>query len=284
MARDPLLTTLLDLDAAVPSQQLIVGGGYGLFLKQLYLKDNPQIRTLFSPTALPIARTTEDIDLILQADVVTDSASMKEIRQVLDALDFTVVETAKYMQFVREMQPGRVKIDFLAAPLGKLAERVKKDVRRVRPKPSVKLHASKLEEAVGVERDTLRIPISGERSSGEPHHTEVLIPQAFTYVLTKLCAFRDRMDDDDKDLGRHHAVDVYRIIGLLTQDEDAAVRRLREEFASHPVVVDAREIAAMHFVTPNGIGQLRIREHSLYSDSFDLSRFAAELERMLAAP
>lgn len=39
-------------------------------------------------------------------------------------------------------------IDLLAAPLGRFAERVPKDSRRVKPRPSVKLHASKLEEAV----------------------------------------------------------------------------------------------------------------------------------------
>ena len=77
MARDPLLTTLLDLDAALESRELIIGGGYGLYLKQLYLKQNPQIRALFPPNTLPSARTTEDIDLILRAEVVTDSKSMK---------------------------------------------------------------------------------------------------------------------------------------------------------------------------------------------------------------
>ena len=77
------------------------------------------------------------------------------------------------MQFTREMQPGQVKIDLLAVPLGEFASRVKKDVRRVRPKPSVKLHTSKLEEAVGVDRDMLRIPVSGTLSNGDPHQTEV---------------------------------------------------------------------------------------------------------------
>ena len=85
------------------------------------------------------------------------------------------------MQFTRDMQPGQVKIDLLAAPLGEVSSRVKKDVRRARPKPSVKLHASKLEEVAGVDRDTLRIPVSGIRSSGDPRQTEVLIPQAFTF-------------------------------------------------------------------------------------------------------
>ena len=60
------------------------------------------------------------------------------------------------------------------------------------------LHASKLEEAVAVDRETLRIPISGVLSSGQTHKSHVLIPQTFTYLLMKLCAFRDRMDDSDK--------------------------------------------------------------------------------------
>lgn len=281
-ARDPLLTTLLDLDAALGDRDLMIGGGYGLYLKHLHLKENPQIRTLFPLDRLPTARTTEDIDVILRADIVTDSESMKEIRDALDSLNFSVVGTARYTQFTRQMNPGVVKIDLLAAPLGEFAARVKKDVRRVRPKPSVRLHASKLEEAVAVDRDPLRLPIAGTLSTGHEHRAEVLIPQAFTYVLTKLCAFRDRKDDADKDLGRHHALDIYRIIGLLTKDEDAVVRRLSAELASHPVVVDARQIAEAHFIAKDGLGRLRIREHALYAQSFNLDRFATELHDLLS--
>ncbi len=202
---------------------------------------------------LPSPRTTEDIDLILRAEIVTDSESMRAIRGVLDQLGFTVVETAKYTQFVRPMPPDQVKLDLLAAPLGEFASRVPKDARRVKPKPSVNLHASKLEEAVAVERHGILIPIQGQLSSGEPHQTGVLIPQAFTYLLMKLCAYRDRMDDADKKLGQHHALDIYRIVGLLTRDEDADVRSLSSEFAEHPVVMDARQIAATHFISPDGM-------------------------------
>lgn len=282
MPQEPLLTTLLDLDAALNfPQKLIIGGGYGLFLKQLYVKDKPQIRTLFGVDALPSARTTEDIDLILRAEIVTDSESMKVIRNVLDQLGFTVVETAKYTQFVRPMSPGQVKIDLLAAPLGEFSARVPKDARRVKPRPSVDLHASKLEEALAVDRHAIPIPIQGQLSSGEAHNTEVLIPQAFTYLLMKLCAYRDRMDDADKNLGQHHALDIYRIVGLLTEDEDADVRSLIAEFAEHPVVIDARQIAATHFISPDGIGRLRIREHPLYSTALDLDRLAGELAQLL---
>ncbi len=281
MARDPLLTTILDIDAALPGRELIIGGGYGLFLKQTQLA-KAGVRTLFAASQLPVARTTEDIDWILRAEVVTESEAMGEIRRCLDSLGFTVVETAKYTQFVREMNPGSVKVDLLAAPLGEFSDRVKKDQRRVRPKPSVKLHASKLEEAVAVERDTLRIPIAGQLSSGSRHETEILVPQAFSYLLMKLHAFRDRKNDQKKDQGRHHALDIYRIVGLMTKDEDVTVRSLAAEFSDHPRIVDAREVVETHFTPAEGIGRLRMQEHPLYSASFDLEFFVKQLTELFS--
>lgn len=276
MDRDPLLTTLLDLDAALQNRQLIVGGGYGLFLKQLYLQEHDDIQTLF-PHSTPQARTTEDIDVIFRAEVVTDSNAMKEIRAALDTLGFQPVESAKYTQFTKELRPGRVKIDLLAAPLAEFASRVPKDARRVKPRPSVQLHASKLEEALAVDRDALSVPISGTLSTGAQHQTTVLIPQGFSYLLMKLHAFRDRMDDEDRELGRHHALDVYRIVGLITKQEYDDVTRLASEFVSHPIVGEASRIAREHFIDPDGRGQLRIREHALFSDAFAIEKFAEEL-------
>lgn len=283
MSQDPLLTTLLDLDAALKSTpKLIVAGGYGLFLKQLHVRDNSQIRTLFAFNALPVARTTEDIDLIFQAEIVTDSQSMGKLRGALDQLGFTVVETAKYTQFSRQMSPGQVKVDLLAAPLGEFACRVPNDRRRVRPQPSVKLHASKLEEAVAVDRYPIAVPIQGQLSSGAAHSTEVLVPQAFTYLLMKLGAYRDRKNDEDKNHSRHHALDIYRIVGLLTQEEDEHVRGLYAEFADDPTVIGARDMAMSDFISPDGIGRLRIQEHPLYRDALDLDRLAAELKQIFA--
>jgi len=54
------------------------------------------------------------------------------------------------------------------------------------------------------------------------------------------------------------------------------------EFKDHHVVVDARAIAATHFISPDGIGRLRIREHPLYSTALDLDRLADELAKLLA--
>ena len=283
MMDDPLLTTLLDLDYALKwRRRLLIGGGYGLYLKQRYLSHSPEIQSLFALIELPEARTTKDIDLILRAEIVTDSESMKSIRAALDALGFTVVETAKYTQFVRPTGTGEARIDLLAAPLGEYSKRVPKDARRVRPRPSVKLHASKLEEALAVDRHAITIPIAGRLSSGKEHRTVVLIPQAFSYLLMKLHAFRDRMNDAEKNLGQHHALDVYRIVGMLTREEDADVRRLSAEFACHATLLEARKIAADHFVAPDGLGRLRIREHPLRTSSINLERFATEIELLLS--
>lgn len=282
MNEDPLLTTLLDLDFVLQSQpKLIIGGGYGLYLKQIYLAANLQLQTLFSPRSLPVARTTQDIDLILRAEIVTNSDSMQRIRTALDDLNFTVVDTAKYTQFTRPIGPGSVKIDLLSAPLGDFAVRVPKDVRRVRPRPSVKLHASKLEEAVGVDRHAIVIPITGTLSNGEMHQAEVLIPQSFSYLMMKLFAFRDRFDDANKDLGQHHALDIYRIVGMLRRDEDPLVRELSKELGTHPKVVDGRDIACKYFVSKNGLGRIRIQEHPSFTNEMDLDRFGNELALLL---
>ena len=41
MKKDPLLTTLLDLDNELAGKiDLIIGGGYGLYLKQLHLGEH----------------------------------------------------------------------------------------------------------------------------------------------------------------------------------------------------------------------------------------------------
>jgi hypothetical protein len=81
----------------------------------------------------------------------------------------------------------------------------------------------------------------------------------------KLHTFRDRMNDEKKDQGRHHALDIYRIVGLMTKDEDVTVRSLAAEFSDHPRVVDAREVVETHFTPAAGTGRIRMQEHPVGS-------------------
>jgi hypothetical protein len=120
---------------------LLIGGGYGLFLKQLHLASSGQTQTLFAPETWPQPRSTNDIGVLLRPEIVTESKHMDIIRKVLDRLGFLPVPGAEYMQFIETLDIGRtVKIDFLAGPLGKHGDpsKVKIDERRIRPPPQCK--------------------------------------------------------------------------------------------------------------------------------------------------
>jgi hypothetical protein len=77
-ALDLLKMSLLDLHAHLMEHEipLILGGGYGLFLKQLHLRAE-NVPTLFEVEMWPEARSTSDLDLFLRAEVVTDPERMR---------------------------------------------------------------------------------------------------------------------------------------------------------------------------------------------------------------
>jgi len=104
-----LKTSLLDLlhELRDHSTPLILGGGYGLFLKQVHLQNTLDAQTLIAGELWPVPRATEDLDILLKTEVVIDAARMAPIREALDRLNYTAVPGAEYMQFVKELTGGR---------------------------------------------------------------------------------------------------------------------------------------------------------------------------------
>ena len=274
---------MLDLLYELRDQQtpLILGGGYGLYLKQVHLQDTLSGRTLIAGGMWPAPRGTEDMDILLQTEVVVDAKRMGLIRAVLDRLGYAAVSGAKYMQFVKQLGEGRiVKVDLLTGPLGPLADdpRVKADNRRVRPRPSVNLHARRADEALGFQQDTMTIPVTGTLSSGDIYEATVHVPPAFTLLLMKLHAFRDRWSDVDKDLARHHALDIYRIVAMMTEQEFEQTRRQVAQYQNHSAVVEAVRIAREHFASDESLGLLRLREHALWDERMAVAEFLSALK------
>lgn len=278
--QDPLKQTLLDLHAILGSAvPLILGGGYGLFLRQDDLT-RTGARTLFPVNDLPENRTTQDIDLILKAEVVVSADGMKSVRSAINTLGYTPIAGSEHYQFRKAVKPaGEIKIALLVGPLGDLfdAKTVMRDDRRVRPKAFKDLHAHPLEEAVGVEEHLCAITLSGQRGDGTEHNATVYVAQPFTYLLMKIFAFRDRVNDPGKDFARHHAIDIYRIVGLITQDEDQTLKEMATKHRKHPKVLEARAIIAEHFSSQNMLGILRMREHQLAAGQLRLDQFITEL-------
>ncbi len=284
MMHDPLRTLLLDLHRSLAGQfSLIIAGGYGLYLKHQLIKEKGT-RTLFSEDKLPTSRTTEDIDLFLEAEVVIDDARMKAMREALTALGMIPIESAKYYQFEKNVGlAGKVRIDLLVGPMGHLSDskNLKMDSRRARAKGFADLHAHPVPEAIAVEDKLFPIRVSGELSDTTHTDAEIFIPQAFSYLMMKLFAYRDRKNDDTKDYARHHALDIYRIVGLMTEKEYQDVLDLSKVHRENEKVREARMIVGSSFATQTGEGVLSMKAHRLYSPKLDIGEFVEVMAEIL---
>lgn len=260
----PLIATVLDLDAALGGDAgLLLGGGLGLYLKQERLRATGA-RTLLPMDRLPPARTTQDVDLFLRAEVIASKDEVSRYRAALDGLGFTVVPEARWLKFSRRVSGTDVLLDVMVGPLGKHADAVRLKGSRARPRGlggESGLHAFATREALGIESDPIRLPLSGRRSDGSEAACDVLIPRAFPYALMKLGALRDRVGDPDKQEGRHHAMDLYRIVGLLTEEEIEASARLARQYAGHEEIAEAKRTIDSLLAPADGLGRLRLLEY-----------------------
>ncbi len=279
----PLFSSLLDLLRELDSSgiPLTIGGGFGLYLKRLHLERTGE-RTLFS--ILPAIRSTNDIDLFLRAEVLSDLTRTREVADAIRRLGYTPVEEAKFLQWKRPVAMAgttqEVKIDVLVGPLGPYRDQLKVSAPRVRPRGGIEFHAHTVEEALHIEDQPIRVPVEGLASDGTPFRGTVYVPEAFPYLMMKLHAFGDRKGDTNKDLGRHHALDIYAIVGMMTEAEFERARRLGVEGRRERHVERARAIVGADFSSPTAVGLLRLREHPLFGDHFmtgDLMSVLAEL-------
>ena len=279
MAADVLKTSLLDLwDAIGPAaNRILLGGGYGLYLKQQHLAQAGE-STLIPIDLWPVPRVTQDLDLFLTTEIVADVKSMGAIREALDSLNYRVIDESKYLQFVREISETQVvKIDLLTTQLDELKDTagIKADDRRARPtaKDRPNLHADPTDGALGLTESALTLEVTGELTSGTAANTMVRIPHPFSYLLMKLTAYRDRKEDPSKELGQHHALDIFRIAAMLTQHELAEVIERVDEYESNPQVSSCREVARSDFADATASGVLGMRRHDLWQDDAPLETF-----------
>jgi hypothetical protein len=274
---DELKSALLELirELRPLGLRILLGGGYGLYLKQLSLQGT-QTRTFLPQESWPRPRATADLDVFLPVEIVVDHSNMSRVRQTLDGLGYKPVEAAKYLHFARPGELGDVRVELLTGPIeGEELEKVKVNGFRVRPRKAVELHAYLTSEAVDFELEPLQIPIED---------AIILIPNIFAFLLMKLHAFRDRKDeshdDEGRQLGRHHALDVYRLVAMLTEQEEDFVRSRYEQRRKTVPVLTATRIVSEDFADETSIGALRILEHALAGKHVDIQRFIEQLHRL----
>lgn len=286
-----LRTALLDLlfELGELARALILAGGYGLFLKQVHLLSD-DVRTLLARDLWPEARSTEDLDIFLPAELLADAASFDDIRPAFDRLGYVPVETAKYYQFVKLLPGSRnVKIDLHCGPM---EPSIRSDVikresgtsaRRVRPRGArSKLHGRSTDEALGLEDGDVQISLDGFRSNGESYSARIRLPAAFPYLMMKLHAFHDREDGGDHVQSQHHVMDLYRIVAMMTEEEYKHAKELAKQFADAPKFREASQVVCEEFSTKEAVGIIRLREHPLFRADTKPAEFLSVLQELFA--
>ena len=260
MNGDPLLNQLRQLAERLSEKniRLVIGGGYGLVLRANQIRSSG-VRTRLDQ--IPIARSTGDIDVFLTADVIVDKDRTGAIREALDELGYSPVPGAEYYQFFRELILDGVsrslKFDFLAALTGEEARLVKMDDRRIRPREATGFHAHTTPEALTIGEHLLAVDIGDT-----DRQVEIFLPHPFSYVLLKLFALRDQLNNADKEFGRHHAFDIYSTWAMMTEDEFDRAEQLRAQYSEIGAMPEALEIAQKLFGDENAMGLIRLKEHA----------------------
>jgi hypothetical protein len=279
-----LQTALLDLlyEIRDTGEKLIVGGGYGIYLKMAHLRRTDE-RTLLKNWPEP--RSTNDLDLFLRPELLVESNKLKPLAQALKRLEYTVVPSAKHYQFSRlgpkGTEAGSLKIDLLTGPRNRFeGTTVKADSRRAKPKPSVGIHAHPVDEALSLDERLCPTILAGNLSSGDPWETEVLLPHSFTFALMKLFAFRDRLEDKDKDFGRYHALDLYTILAMTTEQDWKFALKLRDHHSEDPVVMEAGRLVEEYFSGLEQPGMIRLRESPYFRPELQLKEFMSVLNEL----
>jgi hypothetical protein len=273
---DPLLDALTELlEALSPDPPaLVVGGGYGLVLKAKFLRD-AGLRTRH---VAPASRSTADIDCFLTAAIIVDGTATKRIREALDALGYRPI--VQHFQFAREIdyfgQPRTIRFDFLAADVADRGH-VHVSGARIRPHGFDRFHGRLTPEAFAV-ADT---PIAIDLGAGLTY-----VPHPFAYLILKLFALRDRLGDPSSNEGKYHALDLYTIWALITEQEWDEVITLRGRYDSHAIMGEVRAIVASLFgdISAPGVEALiaEARRSGVILTRGDIVAFREDLHTLLA--
>jgi hypothetical protein len=279
-----LQTALLDLLHELEGKdiQLIIGGGFGIYLKADHCR-HQNLRTLLR--IWPEPRSTNDLDLFLRPELLIYPTKLKPLEKALSILGYLVVPGAEKYQFAKPgpggIRAGSIKIDILTGPQSCfIGSKVKTDQRRARPHPSVGLHAHPVDQIPTLEKDLISILLKGKLSSGSYHEDNIFLPHPYTFLMMKLFAFKDRLEDANKDFGRYHALDLYTVLATTTESEWNQALAIREQSAEEPYVVEAGHLVSKYFSELNLLGMIRLRESPYYRSELQLDEFMEVLREL----
>lgn len=231
---------------------LILGGGLSLYIRTKYLqkKRSPRYKSQI------ITRSTKDIDVFLTGDLIIDTEKVEALRDTLTSLGY--LPKTPYFQFEKEIRSQqKVSVDILSSPTVDGDDN--RDIR-IKPGKVKKFHARRNNEAKGISIGL--IPITNITDRQE--YTNLYIVSSFNYIILKLHAFRDRLEDPGVDFGRYHAYDIFATVIDMDESDWINAGKHFEAEREQAYIVSASEIVKHYFSKTNDLGILRLKENELY--------------------
>ncbi len=96
----------------------------------------------------------------------------------------------------------------------------------------------------------------------------------------KLFAFRDRLNDANKEFGRYHALDMYIILATTMEREWNLALELSDRYRDDPAIVEAGQLVFEHFSALDRPSMIRLRESPYYRPELQLNEFMSALKEL----
>ena len=100
--------------------------------------------------------------------------------------------------------------------------------------------------------------------------------------MMKLFAFRDRLDDPNKEYGRYHALDMYTILSTTTEKEWDKALDLQNQYKDDRYLQKAGDLVSRYFSALDGLGMIRLRESHYYRSDLQLVDFMSALNELFS--
>jgi len=256
---------------------VLVGGGYGLFLKQNWLLSRPRLPTVVRLDAWNDAspRATKDLDIVLGLEIVSSRGSQRLISDALKEQGFD--EIRPRWQFAKKEGERTTVVDLHSPVPEEPHPNLAMDRVRVKHKPSLGaegVHGRQNVEAVGSDLHPVIFETNG---------LKVRVPNPVTWSVMKLCAMRDRLrkseENDRAEEGRtfereqamKHARDVCRIVAMTTREESDRAAEVVEAVKSSAAFTNAVEIRNAFFGGGNDWGT-RVVQSAWRTDDLKIIR------------
>ena len=242
-----------------PHVQMI--GGYGLYLKQTWLRDSLGLVVHFLPmsrwTGENIPRTTKDMDVGVSPSLIASPDKQEELQAALQSAGFEYVESKKQWGLSKQGKEGEIiELEFHAPlPAPEWKARLRTDNRRVKPRPSLHygIHGRTNPELIGLEHPFFF----------ESEGLRLAIPNVLSAAMMKLSAFKARWDSSQADPieksadrieAQKHARDIFRIVAMETEKEMRELPNLLRQMERESLYRNCRSLVEEFFSAPGQTG------------------------------